>query len=110
MDVGDSKSGLCGLLFNLIKSLVNLQTGEISLESTYEPDKMSDFDANLRFNGAWLVQQPLFDHDGQLVPPGKAPFVFKKGALVAIEAHLSVYHFMADEKPNHVRASPCVSC
>jgi len=68
---------------------------------------MADFDQDLRLNGARLIQQPLFDEDAQLVPPWKAPFVFRKGALVAVEAHLTVYHFMGDEKPNHVSFPPC---
>ncbi|KAF9645855.1 hypothetical protein BDM02DRAFT_3271429 [Thelephora ganbajun] len=80
----------------------DLKLDEISLTSTYEPEKMSDFNQGLCFDGARLVQQPLFDQDAQLVPPWKAPFVFREGALVVVEAHLNVFHFMADPKPNHL--------
>jgi len=102
MDVSNSKSGLCCLSLLLTGSSDNLQTDEISLSSTYELERMTDF------NRAQLVQQPVFDNNAQLVPPWRAPFVFRKGALVAIKAHLAVYHFMGDEKPNHVCFSPCV--
>jgi len=50
------------------ESSVNPQTEEFSLGSTYEPERMSDFDPSLHLNGARLIQQPLSDHDGQLVP------------------------------------------
>lgn len=85
-----------------------IQTDKISLDSTYDPGRMSDFDQKIQLDGARLVQQPLFDEAARLVPPWQAPVVFRKGALVAVEAHLSIYHFIEDEKPSHVRFSPHV--
>lgn len=102
MDVSDSKAGLSSVPLNLSELLANAQTDKISLKSTYEPEKMADFNPSVNFSGARLVQQALFDENTELVPPWKAPSVFKKGALVAVEAQLSVYHFMEDKIPKHV--------
>lgn len=109
MDVSDSKSGSRCSSLNVVGLSVNIQTEELSLSSTYEPERMPDFDQDLCLNGARLVQQPVFDLDAKLVAPWRAPAVFRKGALVAIEAHLIVYHFMADEKPNHVCCLPLMT-
>jgi len=53
-----------------------------------------------------LVQQAIYNEDHELVPPWQAPFAFRKGALVAVEAQLFVYHFLTetkDSKPSHAR-------
>lgn len=63
---------------------------------------MHDYSASLQLNGAQLIQQPLWDHDNNLIEPWKAPFIITKGALVAVEARLFVYHFMAGLRPSHV--------
>lgn len=93
------------LSLNLFKLLTNIETANISLKSTYEPDMMPDFNPSLNLGGARLVQQALFDENADLVPPWEAPSVFRKGALVAVEAQLSVYHFVEDKKPSHVCCS-----
>lgn len=105
MDVSDSRQSLSSTLFNPSDTLTNTQTDKPSLDSTYEPDVMPDFDPTLPLRGSRLKQQPIFNEDSTLIQPWKAPFVLRKGALVAVEAELSIYHFLADEKCNHVRSS-----
>lgn len=87
------------------KLLVNTRIDQISLESTYDPEMMFDFEPELGVQGVRLIQQPIYDKEAELVSPWNAPSVFRKGALVAVEAHLSVYHFINDLKPSHVRFS-----
>ena len=41
---GDSKSGVPRVSFGGIESSANLQTDSISLDFTYEPERISDFD------------------------------------------------------------------
>ncbi|KAF9786783.1 hypothetical protein BJ322DRAFT_673449 [Thelephora terrestris] len=84
------------------KDVSGSKSDQISLTSTYDPQSMSDFDPDLNLQGARLLQQRIFDQDSKLVPPSKAPFVFRKGALVAIEAKLSVFHFVNDPDPSHL--------
>ncbi|KAF9786247.1 hypothetical protein BJ322DRAFT_1108108 [Thelephora terrestris] len=85
------------------KDIGDSKPDQILLTSTYEPDRMGDFDQSLKLQGAQLTQQPIYDQDSELVPPCKAPFVFRKGALIAVEAQLSVFHFVNDPKdPNHL--------
>lgn len=104
-DVGDSKSGLCYGVFNVLELAVHSSIDQILLTSTYDPKKMSDFDPELDLRGTRLIQQPLYDQDSNLVPPWQAPFVFRKGALLLVEATLSVFHFVVGPQPSHVCSS-----
>ena len=68
---------------------------------------MGDFDWSLNLQGAQLVQWPIYDQDSELAPPWNAPFVFRKGTLLVVEAQHSILHSMDDPRdPNHVRPSP----
>lgn len=65
---------------------------------------MPDLDSSLDLHGVRVVQQPLLDDDDMLVPPWDAPMVFRKGTLVSVEAHLTVFHFMDETPASHVSA------
>jgi hypothetical protein len=103
MDIGDAKPGtLHGHI--IIPTPFNVKTGEISMDSTYDPTILPDYDQDVfKFKKAQLVQQPLYDLDGDLVPPDRAPFLFRNGALVAVEAQLMIHSFLENKSPNHVR-------
>lgn len=66
---------------------------------------MADFDKDLRLPGGQLVQQAIYDQNGKLIEPWRAPFAIRKGTLIAADVQLHIYHFVEGSRPNHVRFS-----
>lgn len=63
---------------------------------------MTDLDPKIDMRGIDLIQLSFYNEDNVVVGSWDVPSIFRKGAFVAIEGKLSVYHFINDDKPNHV--------
>lgn len=71
---------------------------------------MHDYDPALfNLGESRLVQQQLYDHKSKLVTPWEAPYQYKKGALIAVEANLVVYHFVSGKNRSHVSSQSSTS-
>jgi hypothetical protein len=85
----------------------HLYIAEVSLEATYDPRQLNDYDPDIfDSDGARLVQQPMYDETAKLVTPREEPSVFTPGALVAAEAQLLIHHFLREPNANHVCTPP----
>lgn len=108
IDVGGAKSGL-SCTFDSLWVLIELQQAEVFEGATYNPSKMPDYDPNtFKLGDARLIQQNMFDKNSKPIPPWEAASAFAPGTLVAVDAHLVVYHFLASSESNagnHVRSS-----
>lgn len=66
------------------------------LKQSYDAHQMGDLDPGLNVDGVRLRQEPFFDEYATLTPLWLVPFMFRKGALVAVEAELFIHEFMGE--------------
>lgn len=100
-------SQVCFITFKSNPPFTDPSTAKISLETTYDPSELDDYDPDaFSLDGAHVVQQAMYDENAELVTPKRTPAVFAPGALVAVQATLHIFHFLTGPRPNHVCSSP----
>lgn len=69
----------------------------ISLDSTYSPAVLDDFDPNvMKISHCNLMQLPLYDLKERLIAPWEMYEKFRPGTLLMIKAVLNIHHFPAN--------------